>query len=131
MKKNKIYLVLLFTYLSLNLFAQQEYPREYFNEKEGWKGRAFAIYLSDSEVEKYTNDLTNQKGRWISKLSKRNTWLSWQALNEWDLIAGETYVVICGDDESPEVIFLIATIEEDGSFTYIGKVCDVNELEYY
>ena len=130
MKQNKIFLIVFFTSLTLALFAQQEYPREYCNEEEGWKGRAFAIYLAENEVEKYTNDLTNQKGRWISKLSKKNTWLSWQALNEWDLIAGETYVIICGEEETSEVIFLIATIEEDGSFTYIGKVCDVNELEY-
>lgn len=130
MKSVKIYFIVLFACLSLGLFAQQEYPREYHNEEEGWYGRAFAIYLAENEIEKFTNDLTNQKGRWISKLSKRNTWLSWQALNEWELIEGETYVIICGDDESPDVIFLIATIEEDGSFTYIGKVCDANDLTY-
>lgn len=130
MKKAKIYLIALFTCLSVSLFAQQEYPREYHNEEEGWYGKAFAIYLAEDEIEKFTNDLTNQKGRWISKLSRKNTWLSWQALNEWDLIAGETYVIICGDNEASEVIFLIATIEEDGSFTYIGKVCDSNDIEY-
>ena len=130
MKKAKIYLIALFTCLSVSLFAQQEYPREYHNEEEGWYGKAFAIYLAEDEVEKFTNDLTNQKGRWISKLSRKNTWLSWQALNESDLIAGETYVIICGDNEASEVIFLIATIEEDGSFTYIGKVCDSNDIEY-
>ena len=86
MKQNKIFLIVFFTSLTLALFAQQEYPREYFNQEEGWKGRAFAIYLAENEVEKYTNDLTNQKGRWISKLSKKNTWLSWQALNEWDVM---------------------------------------------
>ncbi len=130
MKQTKIYLIAFLACLNLTLFAQQEYPREYYNEEEGWSGKAFAIYLAENEVEKFTNDLTNQKGRWISKLSRKNTWLSWQALNEWDLVAGETYVIICGDDETPDVIFLIATIEEDGSFTYIGKVCDANELEY-
>ena len=130
MKRIKIYLVAVFTCLSLSLFAQQEYPREYHNDEEGWYGKAFAIYLTEGEVEKFTDDLTHQKGRLISKLSKKNAWLSWQALNEWDLIAGETYVIICGDNEGPEVIFLIATIEEDGSFTYIGKVCDANDITY-
>ena len=130
MRQIKLYLIALFSFLSLNLFAQQEYPRKYHNEEEGWDGKAFAIYLAENEIEQSMNDLTNQKGRWISKLSKKNTWLSWQALNEWDLIAGETYVIICGDDETPELIFLIATIEEDGSFTYIGKVCDANDLSY-
>ncbi|MGP1438696.1 MAG: hypothetical protein ACTTKH_06450 [Treponema sp.] len=130
MMRNKICLIIFFACCALNLSAQQEYPKKYYNEEEGWYGKAFAIYLDDAEVEKFTNDLTSQKGRWITKLSKKNAWLSWQALNEWELIPGENYVIICGDDGGPEVIFLLATIEEDGSFIYIGKVCNANELDF-
>lgn len=123
--KKYIMLVIIICFAIFGRVYAQIMDYKYYNDFSGNDGYAVAIYISPNEETVILDRFFKAPGRDLKKLSKRNVWLCWQALNEYDISDGEAYIIgICKDGMcSSEGIVLYVTITDNGkSFTYWGKV---------
>ena len=123
MKKWIILTVIFICSVFTAVYAQQ-IDFKYYNDLSENSGYAVAIYIPPNEESTVFDNFSKEPGRDLTKLSKSNVWLCWQALNEYGISDGESYIVlICKSLFSPESIALYVTITNNGtSFKYWGKV---------
>lgn len=108
-----------------HLFAQELKLKYYSDFSSGYSGVAIATYIEKSEVQEFKNKIASDPNtRSIDKLTKNNSWLAWKALGEWDYKPGETYLIMCAENQwSKNAVVLLVTISNDGkSFDYWGWV---------
>jgi hypothetical protein len=128
--KNKLFVAIFFILITGFLNAQNLDLKGYYDATNGYMGMAVAIYLDNSELENIESKFSSI-GRDINKLTRENYWLCWEALGEWDIEDGETYLILCADNRfSENLIIIIAKIENGGkSFSWWGKNIFSSDLE--
>jgi hypothetical protein len=124
MKKRIILTVIFICSVFTAAYAQNMDLKHYVDDSSLDDGYAVAIYISPNEESTVFDNFSKEPGRNLTKLSKFNVWLCWQALNEYDISDGESYIVfMCKELFSSEGIALYVTITNNGtSFKYWGKV---------
>lgn len=124
MKKKIVLTVIFICSVFIAAYSQNMDLKHYMDDSSLDDGYAVAVYIPPNEESTVFDDFSKELGRDLTKLSKFNIWLCWQALNEYDISDGESYIVlICKSLFSPEAIALYVTITNNGtSFKYWGKV---------
>ncbi|WP_147624225.1 hypothetical protein [Treponema denticola] len=124
MKKRIILTVIFICSVFTAAYAQNMDLKHYVDDSSLDDGYAVAIYISPNEESTVFDNFSKEPGRNLTKLSKFNVWLCWQALNEYDISDGKSYIVfMCKELFSSEGIALYVTITNNGtSFKYWGKV---------
>ena len=124
MKKKIVLTVIFICSVFIAAYSQNMDLKHYMDDSSLDDGYAVAVYIPPNEESTVFDDFSKELGRDLTKLSKSNVWLCWQALNEYDISDGESYIVlICKSLFSPESIALYVTITNNGtSFKYWGKV---------
>lgn len=125
MKKRITFTVIFICSLFTVAYAQNADFKHYMDNSSLDDGYAFAIYIPPDEKSTIFDNFSKAEGRALTKLSKFNVWLCWQALNEYNISDGESYIVaMCTDPIlSSEIIVLYVTITNNGtSFRHWGKV---------
>ena len=119
--KKYIFAFILFA-TSAICFAQDTDMKHYSDYSQGFDGWAMSVYLDDLKKEDVIGnedellgymdqEISAQTGLTaIPKLTKKNTWLFKQALNEWDYEPGEVYAIFCADSKYADDGILIFTI---------------------
>ncbi|MCL2705110.1 MAG: hypothetical protein FWE72_02755 [Spirochaetaceae bacterium] len=137
----KINIFIILSFISINsLLYAQNFDLKYYSSisdsdyKSNYSGYAVAIYIDKNPDNEYMEFIENKFlsiGRDIDKLTKNNLWLCWKALNEWDIVDGEIYLIFCTDNKySDNGIMIIATIEDNGkSFSWQGKLISDEDFE--
>ncbi len=110
------------------VYAQNTDPKYYWDGSSLDSGYAAAVYISPNEESTVFDKFSKTPGRDLTKLSKFNVWLCWQALHEYDINDGESYIVIMSKElSSSNGIILYVTITNNGtSFKYWGKAVNIN-----
>ncbi|MGI0511058.1 hypothetical protein HH007_04720 [Treponema denticola] len=128
--KKKIVLTVIFICSVFTAVYAQQIDFKYYNDLSENSGYAVALYIPPNKESTVFDNFSKEPGRDLTKLSKSNVWLCWQALNEYDISDGESYIVlICKSLFSPESIALYVTITNNGtSFKYWGKVLKNDKL---
>ena len=126
MKKKFALTVIFICSVFTAVYAQNTDLKHYMDDSSLDDGYAVAVYISPNEESTFFDKFSKAPGRDLTKLSKFNVWLCWQALNEYDISDGESYIVLmCKELFSSEGIALYVTITNNGtSFTYWGKVIE-------
>ena len=124
MKKKIMLTVIFICSVFIAAYSQNMDLKHYMDDSSLDDGYAVAVYIPPNEESTVFDDFSKEPGRDLTKLSKFNIWLCWQALNEYDISDGESYIVlICKSLFSSEAIALYVTITNNGtSFKYWGKV---------
>ena len=118
----KLICLIVFLTVSTICFAQDADMKFYTDFNQGFSGWAMSVYLDDLKKEDVIGnedellgymdqEISAQTGLTaIPKLTKKNTWLFKQALNEWDYEPGEVYAILCADSKYADDGILIFTI---------------------
>ena len=124
MKKKIVLTVIFICSVFIAAYSQNMDLKHYMDDSSLDDGYAVAVYIPPNEESTVFDHFSKEPGRDLTKLSKFNIWLCWQALNEYDISDGESYIVlICKSLFSSEAIALYVTITNNGtSFKYWGKV---------
>ena len=128
--KKRVILTIIFICSVFTAAYAQQVDFNYYNDLSGNDGYAVAIYIPPNKESTVFDNFSKEPGRDLTKLSKSNVWLCWQALNEYDISDGESYMVLMYKEPfSPEGIALYVTITNNGtSFKYWGKVIKNDKL---
>ena len=126
MNKRIILTVIFICSVFIAAYSQNMDLKHYMDDSSLDDGYAVAVYIAPNEESTVFDDFSKEPGRDLTKLSKSNVWLCWQALHEYDISDGESYIVFMYKEPfSPEGIALYVTITNNGtSFTYWGKVIE-------
>ncbi len=126
MLKKSCLITFLIFFITLKLFAQNEDLKFYSDYSKGFKGYATSIFIDDLKddeddiepqfyfdffIEQIEEKLPSSK-----KITKQNTWLINQAMNEWDYAKDEIYCFFCADSEYATkflMVFLIVKGKEN------------------
>lgn len=124
MKKKIAFTIIFICSVFIAAYAQNIEPKRYVDDSSLDDGYAVAVYISPNEESTVFDKFSKTPGRDLTKLSKFNVWLCWQALHEYDINDGESYIVMMSKEFlSSEGIALYVTITNNGtSFKYWGKV---------
>ena len=127
MKKRIILTVIFICSVFTAVYAQQ-IDFKYYNDLSENSGYAVALYIPPNKESTVFDKFSKTPGRDLTKLSKFNVWLCWQALHEYDINDGESYIVIMSKElSSSNGIILYVTITNNGtSFKYWGKAVNIN-----
>ncbi|UTC96271.1 hypothetical protein E4N85_11230 [Treponema denticola] len=130
MNKRIILTVIFICSVFIAAYSQNMDLKHYMDDSSLDDGYAVALYIPPNKESTVFDNFSKEPGRDLTKLSKSNVWLCWQALNEYDISDGESYIVlICKSLFSPESIALYVTITNNGtSFKYWGKVLKNDKL---
>ena len=123
MKKKIAFIVIFICSIFTAVYAQNFHLKYYMDSSSQDDGYAVAVYISPNEESTVFDKFSKTPGRDLAKLSKFNVWLCWQALYEYDINDGESYIVMMSKEAfSSEAIALYVTITNNGtSFKYWGK----------
>jgi len=124
--KKRIMFTVIFICSLFTVGYAQTFDFKFYMDNSSNTGYAFAVYIQPNEESTIFDKFSKTKSRDLTKLSKFNVWLCWQALSEYNISDGESYIVaMCTEPPilSSECIFLYVTITDNGtSFKYWGKV---------
>ena len=130
----KIMFITIFITINMLVFAQNINFKYYSSIQDGdyesgFSGYAVAIYITEQEMPEIEQKISTI-GRKVNKITRNNSWLCWKALNEWELLNNENYLIICSDSLiAEEGLLIIATIQENGdSFSWRGAVVNNEDL---
>ncbi len=133
--KKIICLIALLT-VSTICFAQDAEMKHYYDPIQGYEGWAMSEYIDDVKKEdvigleniflEYLDKEVSAVLTSIPKLTKKNTWLFKQALNEWDYEPGEVYLVLCAESQYSKNGIAIFTIIK-GKNDCIWRAYSINE----
>ena len=140
MKKKILFVCFIFLTLYYT-FAQNldfKYFSDYSKDFSGYAASAYQGNLKDLEISEQElfdklSNIIDKEIPPVQKLTKKNTWLFRQSLNEWDYEPDEVYLVLCAESKySTEVLMFFVVIKEKKELkwkAYNVKEDDVYKLE--
>jgi len=143
MNKKRLLLIIIFLFFNGLLSAQTFNLRHYSDFRNGFRGVATAMYIDnirdvdleyadlDEMMQEFFDEIFEDRGRRVDRITRNNQWLARQALNEWDLEDGDIFLIVCAENRFSEtVLVLIALIEEGGeNFRWWARTLSMSDLE--
>ena len=140
----KLICLIAFLTVSTICFAQDADLKHYYDPIQGFEGWAMSEYIDSVKkedviglenifLEFMDKEISDQTGLTsIPKLTKKNTWLLKQALNEWDYEPGEVYLVLCADSQyAKNGIAIFAVIKGKNDYLWRAYSISENDLDKF